>query len=277
MNTILNYLDVHKSKVSFCFFDLDGTLLDSNKCISNRTLHILIQGKKAGLHFGIATGRALSSIYPLIKKYQLQELLDVVIANSGADLLLLPTMKYIKNGYVSIDQVKMIITSFSALEDITIAFHNPGSLFVTKPTPLMEQISQNNQEQMVLVENSHKEWEEPARVMLEFHRPETLQTILSILIPNLKGYWTEKNIYEFLNENVSKAKAIQMYVRSNGSNLEHVMVFGDGDNDAEMLEAASMGIAMKNASEQAKQAANMILEHTNDEDGIYYFLKEFLK
>lgn len=270
-------MDVHKSKVSFCFFDLDGTLLDSNKCISHRTLHILIQGKKAGLHFGIATGRALSSVYPLIKKYQLQELLDVVIANSGADLLLLPTMKHIKNGYVSFDQVKMIITSFSALEDINIAFHNPGSLFVTKQTPLMKQISQNNQEQMVLLSNAQKKWEEPARVMLEFHWPETLQTILSMPMQNLKGYWTEKNIYEFLNEKVSKAKAIQMYVRSNGSNLEHVMVFGDGDNDAEMLEASSLGIAMKNASKQAKRVADIILEHTNDEDGIYYFLKEFIE
>lgn len=52
--------------------------------------------------------------------------------------------------------------------------------------------------------------------------------------------------------------------------------FGDGDNDAEMLEFAGYGVAVGNASEKCRAFANYITKN-HDEDGVAYALREILK
>ena len=46
-----------------------------------------------------------------------------------------------------------------------------------------------------------------------------------------------------------------------------VMAIGDGENDIEMLEVASLGVALANGAEKTKAVANVI-GATNDEDGV---------
>lgn len=45
------------------------------------------------------------------------------------------------------------------------------------------------------------------------------------------------------------------------------MAIGDGENDIEMLELASLGVALSNGSKKAKDTANVI-GISNDEDGV---------
>ena len=49
---------------------------------------------------------------------------------------------------------------------------------------------------------------------------------------------------------------------------ENCIAFGDGENDDEMLNAASYGYAMMNGYVTAKLAASYITKHTNDQDGV---------
>ncbi|KAK3263142.1 hypothetical protein CYMTET_28036, partial [Cymbomonas tetramitiformis] len=53
-----------------------------------------------------------------------------------------------------------------------------------------------------------------------------------------------------------------------GKPMGEVVAFGDGDNDKEMLEEVGRGLAMKNARDVCKKAADAVLENTNDEDGV---------
>jgi hydroxymethylpyrimidine pyrophosphatase-like HAD family hydrolase len=54
---------------------------------------------------------------------------------------------------------------------------------------------------------------------------------------------------------------------------EDIIAFGDGPNDIDMLEYAGIGIAMGNAGDVTKAAADMITDRI-DEDGIYRALKK---
>jgi Cof subfamily protein (haloacid dehalogenase superfamily) len=60
-----------------------------------------------------------------------------------------------------------------------------------------------------------------------------------------------------------------------GLTREQSMAFGDGENDISMLRYAGTGIAMGNASDTVKQAADYITD-TVDEDGIAKALQHFL-
>ena len=62
-----------------------------------------------------------------------------------------------------------------------------------------------------------------------------------------------------------------------GFTPENIIAFGDGHNDIEMLEFAGLGVAMKNAHEELIEVADIVLEHTNTENGIIKFLKNYIK
>lgn len=69
---------------------------------------------------------------------------------------------------------------------------------------------------------------------------------------------------------VGIAKTAQRY----GFSGDDVMVFGDGGNDIDMLRSAGIGIAMGNASDEVKAAAQYVTDDV-DEDGIYNALRHF--
>lgn len=71
----------------------------------------------------------------------------------------------------------------------------------------------------------------------------------------------------------SKAKTIQVLAEKRGIKTENIITFGDGENDIEMLKEAGVGIAMDNASGKVKEFADMVTK-SNEEDGIYRALKE---
>lgn len=54
------------------------------------------------------------------------------------------------------------------------------------------------------------------------------------------------------------------------------MAFGDGQNDIPMLRLAGVGVAMANATDEVKSAADMVTL-SNNEDGIAAALEDLLR
>lgn len=74
----------------------------------------------------------------------------------------------------------------------------------------------------------------------------------------------------------NKSSGIDHVIRHYGFQLSETMAFGDGGNDIEMLRHAGIGIAMGNANEEVKAAADFVTASV-DEDGIEKALLRFLK
>ena len=82
---------------------------------------------------------------------------------------------------------------------------------------------------------------------------------------------------EFLKDGVTKGHTLVELCNHLGVDRTHVVAFGDGDNDQEMLHFAGYGCAMKNAKDAAKTTANIIIEWSNDEDGVARQLEKMLE
>ena len=74
---------------------------------------------------------------------------------------------------------------------------------------------------------------------------------------------------------INKGQGIRDICRTLGISPEEVIAFGDAANDIPMLEAAGMGVAMGNAAEAVKAAADRVTL-SNNEDGIAAALRELL-
>ena len=75
---------------------------------------------------------------------------------------------------------------------------------------------------------------------------------------------------------INKGQGIRDICGVLGLKTAQVIAFGDAANDIPMLEAAGVGVAMGNASEAVKAAADMVTASNND-DGIAVALEKLLK
>jgi len=71
-----------------------------------------------------------------------------------------------------------------------------------------------------------------------------------------------------------KAHGLKVLEEIMDVNKDNVVVFGDSLNDIGMFEYAGVKIAVKNALDEVKKRADIILPHTNDEDAVAKYLKE---
>lgn len=75
------------------------------------------------------------------------------------------------------------------------------------------------------------------------------------------------NNLEFNIASANKGNALKRFAESLGLTLENCMAIGDGLNDLSMVKVAGMGVAMANAEDEVKAAAKMVTA-SNDEDGV---------
>ncbi len=85
-----------------------------------------------------------------------------------------------------------------------------------------------------------------------------------------------ERMLEISNKDAGKASGLAYVLKELGLSPQHAVAFGDGDNDADMLAYAGLGVAMKNAMPLCKDHADYIGK-TNDEDGVAEIIEMILK
>ena len=82
------------------------------------------------------------------------------------------------------------------------------------------------------------------------------------------------SFFDMNTKGLSKADGIAAVIERFSITADEVMAFGDGGNDSEMLKYAGTGIAMGNADDTARSAADYVTL-TVDQDGISHALRHF--
>ncbi len=265
-------------KIKYIICDLDGTLLNDQKRISEaQAAYIRQLREKTGIRFGFASGRAISSLKPIAKENGLYEACDLYVANNGADIHDGATGEMTEMDMVSLDEMKYLLELFRPYPYINVTFHNPGRFFAVYDTERARGIKELNY-YPEMVSPFEQEYKTAPRVTLVF-APERMEEVKKLvaglkLPETIRFVQSEKDIIDLCHKTVSKAKGIEAYVKRFGDSLENVMAFGDNDNDLEMLRAAGVAVAMKNATERVQKEADYVTEKTNNEDGIMHFLQE---
>ncbi|KAK1267092.1 hypothetical protein QJS04_geneDACA002604 [Acorus gramineus] len=116
--------------------------------------------------------------------------------------------------------------------------------------------------------------------LLFYHTMEGINT-------TLRPYWSEAikkraGIVQTQPENLeivppgtSTGNRVMMLLDHLGITTKEIMAIGDGENDVEMLQLASLGVGLSNGSEKAKAMANVI-GASNDEDGVAEAIYEYV-
>lgn len=262
--------------IKLVLVDIDGTLLNSDGIVTQRTKDAIAQLKNHQILFGIATGRTPYAVKHLIKDWQIEEYVDIIMGFNGGCYLDMrsETMSscYLLDG-------NLIPEIFDTFQDyhFNAGVYDKESFHVLKEDQFALNIAQKNKLPLIvdgLEPYFHKKVEKMIMMASEDEIQKISQHYETLQNINYRGVQSTPILFEFLNKDLSKSKGIQKMCQDLDLSIEHILTFGDELNDYEMIKDY-IGVAMGNANPQIKAVAKYITT-SNNEDGIADFLEKYI-
>lgn len=252
--------------------DLDGTLLRNNHDISEYSKEILKQLDKKGLKIVIATGRSYSSARHKILDLTLNQ---PVVCYNGAMIRNGKTHEILEHSSLK-SEISRKLIEIARRDDIHFhGFYNGEFLHekVTESSKLYQKTS--GLEGQVVNFDNYYDHEYTKGMFIADH--EVLvpieKEIRELFGDSIYMAFSKPFFLEVMDSSASKANALNRIIKKEGIKQEEVLAFGDGLNDAEMLEFAGKAIVMKNGVDALKEKYENT-KYTNNEDGVAKYLEE---
>ena len=248
-------------------FDLDGTLLTSKKLISDRTLKALLKCRENGIIIGISTSRSKQNSL----KYITELSPDIIVSSGGA--LISSNDEYIFKAEFSADEVYLIIDKARKIcgSDCEITIDTIDSHYWNyKIDP---KTADNQWEGTIYCDFKERFFEPSLKICVEIDDENNAHKLRETLSEYDSIRFTDGNWYKFTKKEATKENAISVLCQELDISLEKITAFGDDLADIGMLKMCGIGVAMGNAVDEVKEAADIIIG-SNDEDGIAVYLEE---
>ncbi len=253
--------------------DVDGTLFTSQQTITKKTMEAIQFIKDQGLAFAIASGRPIISVMNIIEENQLEALVDYIICSNGVETVNLRTNEIKKSHPLSKADV-LEIGRIMAPYDVDYCCYVDDKLYTNKMNEITEAIIGRNILKPHVVAMEDLPFAETNKVLFTIF-PKQYEALKDFQAkfkhPKYISFFTQPELFEFVDKRVSKAKGIEVIIDDLGITMDAVLAFGDAQNDLEMIEAVGLGVVMDNA-DAAIKAAGKAITKSNDADGIAHFI-----
>ena len=254
--------------------DVDGTIRETGKPISKRTMEAVNLLKNSDITIAIATGRMAPSAINVWNELGIN---SPLICHQGALILDPSSKKILKHTPLSYDSA---IQALEILEDwgIDCMANYDGNVYVNKKSDWFESYCERNN--VNLIESSlkllaQKNLTRIVAISAE-HKIKSLQKFLVQTMGD-SAYVTRSlpHFCEILDPYAGKESALQWICDQNQINPNETVAFGNGYNDVKMLEWAEIGIAVGDAVLEALAVADRVAPSLED-DGVAKVIEDLI-
>jgi len=252
-------------KKKILFFDIDGTLYNSEKKLPQSAYDAIQQAKENGHEVAIATGRS-----PFFLKPVLDELgLNSFVSFNGQYVVY--KGQVISKRPIPMNTIERLVAQTSSENTPIVYLDSIKMTSATKDHPKVRISMDSLFYPMPEVNGDYYKTTETYQILL--YVDEEDEKRYSALYPELKFIrWHEFSV-DVINHDVSKAYGINQFLNHTEFEIEDAIAFGDGLNDIEMLKAVGTSVAMGNGHEMAKKAATFVTDHV-DNNGLSKAMKK---
>jgi len=264
------------------FTDLDNTLLDSQKQISDHTRKVLEEWSQAGHSLALSSGRDINSVRS-VKDYLHLDLPNMyLIGYNGGQAYDCTKNENLYKVALTIPQARHILEEAVRCG---IHAHTYSETHILSPVQDKEFTYYRRVIKTPVIFNEDIRGlikEEPCKcIAIELEHPEKLEDFRLSLLPWAKEegvsmIYSNPYYLEFFPSSSGKGFAVKKLCGILGINPYFSVAAGDAQNDLSMIEAAGMGIAMVNGCDEIKAAATTITTYDNDHDGLAYALADLI-
>ena len=259
--------------------DLDGTLNNDQKVITEKTKAALMAAQKAGIRLALASARPSPGLFKERDILRLQDHNGILMSYNGGRIVDAATGKVLFETSMDLTETKQMLRQLESLP-VTPILDDGVQFYVTDKNGFkVDYECRNNNMACTEVENLADFLTfAPIKILMSV-QPQQLKAvqrqIAAFLPPSLTVVQTAAFYLEVIPRDINKGQGIRDICSVLGMEPTEVISFGDAENDIPMLRAAGMGVAMGNAAEPVKQAADMVTL-SNNEDGIAAALEKLL-
>ena len=240
--------------------DMDGTLLSSKGTVSDKNREAIEYFKANGGNFTFMTGRTTYGIKPFLDLPNMP-----VGINNGAGFFDNDMGKTIWNRYVNDSIYTLLGLVESEIPEAGIIVVTPDEVYYSSDNEFSLHHSHIGSD--IHAQKHYSQIESKiSKVIFTIH-PDKIESLGKRLKEQDcadKFYFVRsyESFFEVLPKDTSKATLVEKLFEMTG--IENIVCIGDNDNDVKMLEFAKVGVAVSNASEPAKRAADIITVSNND-------------
>lgn len=258
--------------------DLDGTALHDHHQLNEDSKRALMAAKEAGHTVVIATGRPyrgslkfyreLGLDTPIINfngayihhpaNHEFEEIIEQITIESAMEIFDSPIKEHIINAVCEYKDHLYILNKESFLGEwvwmdnvASVKYGVFSETLDTPPSGFVMQVTPGTEHEVM----------------------DYIRTHFSNVVSCRNWGDGFQNIIEVYKMDINKGVAIGKVAKQLGFDVEDIIVFGDGDNDMEMIQYAGVGVAMENGLDELKAVANHITKR-NTEGGIAHYLYE---
>ena len=276
--------DLEKLKeIELVVFDVDGTLVNDDGEIGDKTRQLILSLKKSGVLFSFASGRLHSALLPLAEDLKIY---SPLISLDGSAIKSVSGKYFVYRSFLKQNQVKKAI-EYSEKYLLNIALCHTEAIYFTEQNSVIPKLMDkfgavyeevNSYDDLttktleIVFAGDNRRAVEFVRDKLSF--PLTFGTSVSFFRSQ-----THEGIYylEVRRSGSSKGKAMQRLLKYLKIKESRTAVLGDWYNDLSLFKTKGLKIAVSNAIPELKKDADYVLTKSNNEEGVVEFLEALLK
>ncbi len=259
--------------------DLDGTLTNSEKKITPKTKEAIFRIQEKGVKVVLASGRPTPGVIPLAEELRLQDYGSYILSFNGGKIINCKTKEAVYNQVLPRKIIKEIYAE-ALLQDAGIITYEDDAIIAGNGIDKYCEIEAGINKLPIKEVDDFVDYinfdvnkclltghgEHMARVERNFAK--RFGTVLNV-------YRSEPFFVEIMPKGIDKAQSLEKLLNKLGFTRAELICCGDGFNDLSMIKYAGLGVAMSNAQDEVKQAADFITK-SNDEDGVAYVIEKFI-
>ena len=264
--------------------DMDGTLLNDNKEISEVNRKAIVKAIDKGVIVTICTGR----IFTFVNYYaQILGIKAPVIASNGAYIRCGTNHEVLYKGALGIENCRKIMQVlnkhginplFNSMDRILTGHVSSSSESYLKFNKTLDAEHQFKVKVIEDWESTFIEYEEDILKCIAINN--NLEIIKAAkeevsLIDSLEVVSSLYNNFEVMAKGVSKGKAVEFLANYYNIKREEIICIGDNENDLSMIDYAGLGVAMENSLEEVKSRSDYTTI-SNNADGVAKVIEKFI-
>ena len=263
--------------------DMDGTLLNSRKEISEKTKEMIRRAAAEGKHVVLSTGRGVAELTEYLEQLPEVRYLD---CTSGAMVYDCKEQKILANDPICDPDMRKIL-SLAKERDVMIHFLTTKSLVEQSKFEVIDKYNMGIYHELFRkaadkCEDICRTYEEKGELISKcnlYHRSSEDRAAMKETIESMRlsvsAVYSEIASLELTAAGVNKGTGLVKLCEHLGISVDETIAVGDADNDIAILKTAGLAVAMGNAEEYVKALADVVVADC-DHDGCAEAIEKYL-
>lgn len=266
-------------KYKIIFLDIDGTLTNSRKLITEKTRKTIMKAAGNGLIIAVASGRPEPGLAYAARELEMSVIGGYLLPFNGGIIKNAMTNEVIASDTISREALETAF-EIAMKYGIGILTYKDGDIIAADRIDKYIEIESRINGMPVNLTNRFLDGIDfdPVKCLLT-GEPDIMEKAEKELAVRLFGkanvFRSEPFFIEVVPNGIDKAASIKRLTELLGISGEEIIACGDGFNDVSMIKYAGLGVCMANGCDAAKAVADYIAP-SNDEDGVAEVIEKFV-